>query len=45
MCGSKTVHDGICSVCGAKPKLQKEFYSKKEWADMVKRGMVQEEGK
>lgn len=39
-CGSKTVKNGVCTNCGFKPDLNKLFYSKKEWAAMVRQGMV-----
>ena len=42
-CGSDTVRDGVCFVCGAKPKLERKHYSKKQWAEMVRKGIVKNE--
>lgn len=40
MCGSSTVQNGVCTVCGFSPRLKREYFSKKEWTKMVQRGMV-----
>jgi ribosomal protein L37E len=40
MCGSNSVQNGICTVCGFKPNLKREYYSKKEWQNMLNKGMI-----
>lgn len=39
-CGSNTVKNGVCIRCGYKPKIDRKFYSKKEWAEMIEKGML-----
>jgi hypothetical protein len=30
-CGSKTVRDGKCEVCGQEVTVKREYYSKAQW--------------
>jgi len=41
-CGSHTVVNGVCSICGCTPNLDKRFFSKEEWLEMERHGMIED---
>lgn len=43
VCGSDTVKNGVCTVCGTKPKApDRKHYSAKQWAQMKRKGVLPE---